>query len=112
MIGYILALLPLYVLVYLPLTQWFNSPTNRSSRHHITNFNSTFIADDEPLFCHPHSYNTFMLSHEPLIIYIEGFLSNNESEHLLKIRYESSSMLLIFDIQHSSVPALPHKPNT
>jgi prolyl 4-hydroxylase len=48
------------------------------------------IASDEPLSCPDHSYNTFILSHEPLMVYIEGFLSEEERKHLLKIRYDDA----------------------
>jgi prolyl 4-hydroxylase len=87
MIGYIFALLPLYILVYLPLSQMWNGPQQKSTRQQILRFNESFIAADEPLSCPPHGFSTHILSHEPLIIYIEDFLSEKESEHLLKIRY-------------------------
>ena len=86
MIGYIFALLPLYVLVYLPISHMFNGSSQKSTRQQVLNFNESFIATDEPLSCPLHNFNTYILSHEPLIVYIENFLSEDESEHLLKIR--------------------------
>ncbi|KAG0647448.1 Procollagen-proline [Hyphodiscus hymeniophilus] len=85
MIGYIFALLPLYILVYLPISQILNGSPQTSTRQQTLSFNESFIAVEEPVSCPPHSYNTFILSHEPLIIYIENFLSGHESEHLLNI---------------------------
>ncbi len=49
----------------------------------------SFIATNEPISCASHNYNTFILSHEPLIIYIENFLTAGESKHLIEIRYLS-----------------------
>lgn len=98
MIGYIFALLPLYVLVYLPVSHMLYGSPQRSTEQRVISFNESFIATDKNLSCPPHSYNTHILSHEPLIIYIEGFLSESESKHLLEIRYlipQSGSLSLI-----------------
>jgi prolyl 4-hydroxylase len=89
MIGYFFAIIPLYVLVYVPLSQIiFGSGVKRQFEDESPlELNSSFIATDDPLFCPSHSYNTYILSHEPLMVYIEGFLSPNESEHLVRVRY-------------------------
>ena len=98
MIGYIFALLPLYMLVYVPVSQMLWGPSNKhSSSQQIVEFNSSIIADDQPLSCPLHNYNTFILSHEPLIIYIEDFLSPSESTHLLEIRL----------VKNLALPGLP-----
>ncbi|TVY42931.1 putative prolyl 4-hydroxylase [Lachnellula subtilissima] len=87
MLGYIAALLPLYVLVWIPLSNViFGTPQKQKpSDHQNVLFNSSFIATDEPLSCPPHNYSTFILSQEPLIIYIENFLTAEESAHLISI---------------------------
>jgi prolyl 4-hydroxylase len=96
MIGYIFALLPLYVLVYLPLQRMFYGSGDVSTLQ-ATSLNASLIASDEPLSCPSHSYNTFVVSREPLIIYVENFLSPEESQHLLDIRYlPSTSPPLLF----------------
>jgi prolyl 4-hydroxylase len=87
MIGYIVALLPLYVLVYLPLSHMFNGSSQRTVKLGVMSMNESFIATDEPISCPGHSFNPHILSHEPLVIYIEEFLSDSESQHLLEIRY-------------------------
>jgi prolyl 4-hydroxylase len=87
MIGYIVALLPLYMFLYLPISHMLYGTSEKAGNQQITNFNSSFIATNDPLSCPFHNYNTFILSHEPLIIYIENFLSPDESQHLLEIRY-------------------------
>ncbi|TVY28487.1 Prolyl 4-hydroxylase [Lachnellula hyalina] len=91
MLGYIAALLPLCVLVWIPLSNViFGTPQKQKpSDHQNVLFNSSFIATDEPLSCPPHNYNTFILSQEPLIIYIENFLTAEESAHLISIRTRS-----------------------
>ncbi|KAM3073628.1 hypothetical protein ACMFMG_004487 [Clarireedia jacksonii] len=88
MIGYFFAIIPLYVLVYVPLTNIiFGSGIKRQLEEDASSLelNSSFIAADDPLFCPKHGYNTYILSHEPLMVYIEGFLSRNESEHLVRV---------------------------
>ena len=87
MIGYIFALLPLYVLVYLPISHILNGSPENTTKQQVLNLNESFIATNDPVSCPPHNFNTHILSHEPLIIYIENFLSVGESEHLLAIRY-------------------------
>ena len=97
MIGYIFALLPIYVLLYLPLQHMLSGSGNNISKFRGTQYNASLIASDEPLSCPSHSYNTFVVSRQPLIIYIENFLSPEESKHLLDIRYlPSGSGSLLF----------------
>ena len=87
MIGYIFALLPIYVLLYLPLQNMLSGSRDDISKFRGTTYNASLIASDEPLSCSSHSYNTFVVSRQPLIIYIENFLSPEESKHLLDLRY-------------------------
>jgi hypothetical protein len=85
MLGYIAAILPLYIFVYLPVSNTLFGASQKPSAG-FTQFNSSFIAANEPLSCPTHKYNTHIISQEPLVIYIEDFLSPDESTHLLKIR--------------------------
>jgi len=89
MLGYIAAVPAAYVFLYLPISQMIYGPPKQSPNGQLSNFvyNESFIATNEPLSCASHNYNTFILSHEPLIIYIENFLSEDESKHLIQIRY-------------------------
>ncbi|KAH8653118.1 oxidoreductase-like protein [Tricladium varicosporioides] len=84
-IGYIAAILPLYVIVYLPLSHMLFGEQEKLPASQTPVLNSSFIASDEPLSCPSHKYNTFILSQEPLIVYIENFLSQEESTSLLTI---------------------------
>jgi hypothetical protein len=86
MLGYLVALLPLYIFLWLPLSQIIYGTSKGSSHNQTIHLNNSLIASDEPLSCSPHNYNTFILSTEPLVIYIENFLSVEESKHLLDIR--------------------------
>lgn len=86
MIGYIFALLPIYVLLYLPLQHMLSGSGDDASRFRGTAYNASLIASDEPRSCPSHNYNTFIVSRQPLIIYIENFLSPEESKHLLELR--------------------------
>jgi hypothetical protein len=87
MLGYALALIPFYLFVYVPVSQMLYGPSQKPPSTSVANSNASSIASDEPLSCPRHSYTTHILSQEPLIIYIENFLSTDESAHLLKIRY-------------------------
>ncbi|TGO36375.1 hypothetical protein BHYA_0126g00010 [Botrytis hyacinthi] len=93
MLLYAFALIPLYVLVWGPLSQIIYG--RRSALHEPLNLNSSLIASDEPLFCPEDSYKTFIISREPLMIYVEGFLKANESKHLVDVSeplYEPSTV--------------------
>ncbi|KAH8801506.1 hypothetical protein F5884DRAFT_684711 [Xylogone sp. PMI_703] len=84
MIGYVFALIPLLFLFSGPISQVLYG-TDRKPSNANFNLNESFIATNEPLNCPSHSYNTHIFSYEPLVIYIEGFLSDDESAHLLEI---------------------------
>ncbi|KAK2625983.1 hypothetical protein QTJ16_004245 [Diplocarpon rosae] len=93
MIGYVAALVPLYVFLYVPLYNIFFGTTQTLPTGAA--LNSSLIATNEPLLCPAHSYKTHILSLEPLIIYIENFLSPGESRHLIKIsegKFEASTV--------------------
>jgi len=113
MLGYFLALLPLYVFVYLPLSNSiYGKPKEPSNEDVQQVLNSSFVADDIPLSCPSHTYNTYILSHEPLMIYIENFLSPEESEHLLKIRYIPPFQISLNNSYHVTNSLLSVKINT
>lgn len=92
MIGYFIALLPLYVLVYVPISNMlsgssiFSSTSSDDEQTPI--FNSSFLAprDDLPANCTPHSYDIQIISRSPLVLYLTNFLSDEEADHLIAIR--------------------------
>ena len=84
MIGYFLALVPLYIFLYQPLYNMiYGPPPTPPSQLAL---NESFIALGEPLSCPSHNFDIHIFSREPLIIYITSFLSPEESQHLLAIR--------------------------
>ncbi|CAL3968600.1 unnamed protein product [Diplocarpon coronariae] len=93
MIGYVAALVPLYLFLYLPVSNILFGTTQKPPAGAA--LNSSLIATNEPLACPAHRYNTHILSLEPLIIYIENFLSHDECRHLVKIsegKFEASTV--------------------
>ncbi|TAQ83467.1 hypothetical protein B7494_g8208 [Chlorociboria aeruginascens] len=107
MLGYIIALVPLYIFIYLPLSEiiW----GSKSSSPLLSTLNSSFIATDELISCPAHDYQTFILSHEPLIIYIEGFISPEESRHLVAVSLDKYSPSTITTGSETSVdPSIRH----
>lgn len=98
MIGYLLAIIPLYVFVFLPISSHFLEPipngqvrTRFSSSERSSAFDASWVAFESPDFntstCSSHKYQTYIISPEPLVIYIENFLSPEESDHLVKEAY-------------------------
>ncbi|CAD6505447.1 BgTH12-00938 [Blumeria graminis f. sp. triticale] len=86
MVGYLAALPIIYIFIYWPLQQTLYGtapPTHDSWARFL---NSTLITTDEPLSCPTVQYTTHILSHEPLVIYIEKFLAPPETAHLLEVR--------------------------
>lgn len=110
MIGYLLALLPLYFLVYLPLTS--NTPSTHTTSFNApidaTKLNASILALDDnhntaPLACPPHTYTTHILSTNPLVVYIKDFLSPDERAHLLASSLPLYEPSLVWNGGHSAV---------
>lgn len=47
----------------------------------------SLVYPDPALKCRHHPYNVHIFSSSPLIIYIESFLSEEESQHMIEARY-------------------------
>lgn len=90
MLSYVVAVLA-FVLLYNPVTQLLNPappPIRRTPRPQV---NETLLAIEDvtnqtPLQCPGDSYSVHIFSKEPLVVYIENFLSVAERSHLLDIR--------------------------
>lgn len=80
---YLLALLPLYIFVYSPLTR---STNGGASQGEAVSFNESLFALDEPVACPTYPYNVQVFSQEPLILYLSSFVSDEEASHLINIR--------------------------
>ena len=131
MIGYLLALLPIYIFIYLPVSQLLGLPSFSSSPssswsssssglhdNHEHKFNESFIAFEDPdIVCHEHTYTTHILSREPLVLYLEGWLAEWEIEHLLEIRsvhtvYPSNHAIPLYPLSLPLSPSTHHAPPT
>ena len=44
------------------------------------------VLPEKDLSCPEHTFQTHYLSTDPLVVYISGFLSKEEADHLVKIR--------------------------
>ena len=46
----------------------------------------SLVAPDAGLQCQPHAWRTHVFSSNPLMLYVDGFLSKAEADHLVDIR--------------------------
>lgn len=47
----------------------------------------SLVIPDPNVVCEPHGYNIRILSQEPLVVYVENFLSQEEADHLVDVSY-------------------------
>ena len=50
----------------------------------------SLVYTDENLQCSEHAFDVHIFSQSPLVIYIDGFVSEGEARHLVDIRYATS----------------------
>jgi prolyl 4-hydroxylase len=89
-IEYLLLSIPLYIFVGSPLLKVLApSIFGVSDTENYQSFEKTdsLVLPDENLACAPHNYNVRILSREPLVVYIDGFLGQKEAEHLVNVAY-------------------------
>lgn len=77
-----------YILAGAPLSRFlFGSLSERSHQEELSFEKSeSLVIPEQNLSCPHHAYNIHLFSKEPLVIYIESFLSDEEAEHLVRIR--------------------------
>lgn len=92
MFSYIIGLVAILVLVANPISQYF-LPQNSRARNSSSprpQLNESLLAIDGANAtvpnCPADAYGARILSREPLVVYLEGFLSESERRHLLEIR--------------------------
>lgn len=90
MFSYVVAFLAFLVL-YNPIVQMLSSePVPRIHRMPRSRVNESLLALEDTngtaLQCPEDSYSVHIVSKEPLVVYIENFLSVDERSHLLEIR--------------------------
>ncbi|KAF2138502.1 uncharacterized protein K452DRAFT_321071 [Aplosporella prunicola CBS 121167] len=90
-IQYLFYTVVLYVLVGAPISRILFNPRATESADTVTEFiNSDRLAiPDESLVCPEHHYQTHILNRDPLVIYIEDFLSGEEAKHIIDISEEN-----------------------
>lgn len=66
----------------------YGSSTSRSlSTHEVPRLDTEkLVFPEKDLLCPEHTFQTHYLSTDPLLVYIPGFLSEEEADHLVKIR--------------------------
>ncbi|KAI3394167.1 hypothetical protein diail_3177 [Diaporthe ilicicola] len=88
MLSYIVAVLA-FVLLYNPITQLLSPATPQIRRTPRPQVNETLLAledvANQTLQCPGDSYSVHIFSKQPLVIYIENFLTAGERSHLLDI---------------------------
>jgi hypothetical protein len=96
MFSYIVGLVAVLVLLFDPISQLISSPKAVPQIRRIPRpqLNTELLAlEDEGnanvtgTACPPDPYSVHIFSREPLVLYIEGFLSAEERAHLLDIRF-------------------------
>ncbi|KAL7934442.1 hypothetical protein V8C35DRAFT_28066 [Trichoderma chlorosporum] len=123
MFAYIFGLLAILLLVANPITDYFlpRSSRTRSSLSPRPQLNESLLAIDKENAtlpnCPADAYGARILSREPLVVYLEGFLSESEREHLLEISepilepstitHDSSATHRDTTVRDSSVALLP-----
>ncbi|KAF9889104.1 hypothetical protein FE257_008081 [Aspergillus nanangensis] len=106
-------LLPLYIFVLAPiLRQLYPDPNAASSTSGPSSFfqddanavdvneldpNILSLDDGVSVACPPDTYRVHLLSRDPLIIYIEDFLSEEEADHLVEISTPNYTPSIIYD---------------
>ncbi|EAW09770.1 oxidoreductase, 2OG-Fe(II) oxygenase family [Aspergillus clavatus NRRL 1] len=106
-------LLPLYLFVLAPFLRQVFPPTDPSSSPHdadqdldqdttqdpaLNLLDDTFISIDDGITptCPAPSYRTHVLSHSPLVIYIENFLTADEATHLVNTSLPNYTPSIIY----------------
>jgi hypothetical protein len=78
-----------YILAGAPLSRSLFSASKQDPTEGISlEKGASLVIPEDNLTCPHHAYNVHILSRDPLVIYIQSFLSNEEAEHLVRIRFE------------------------
>ncbi|KAB5558237.1 hypothetical protein GE09DRAFT_105842 [Coniochaeta sp. 2T2.1] len=108
MFSYIVGLVAFLVVFYQPIVQLLSPeaaiPQIRRTPRPKLNFDLLALEDDGgsdstngTIGCASDTYSVHIYSREPLVVYIEGFLSVDERAHLLDIRFVLSVGHILYD---------------
>ncbi len=96
LVEYLVFLVPLYLLVGAPIRRaLFGDPTvpeegRRAGFQNAAEIPASLLKSlalpDPDLRCPEHAYKARIYSRDPLVVYLEGFLSEEERRHIVDIR--------------------------
>jgi hypothetical protein len=76
-----------YILAGAPLLSIFSSDSGVVKTQLSFDQAETLVFPEKVLKCPEHKYAVHILSRDPLVVYIEGFLSHEEAEHVVTMRW-------------------------
>jgi hypothetical protein len=63
------------------------------------------VIPEKNLSCAAHAYKgVYVLSREPLVVYIEGFVSEEEGKEVVALRYVALALISIYDMEEMRFP--------
>lgn len=101
MFSYVIGGIAVLIFLINPISEFFFPQQANTRRDHSQppQLNESLLAINPPNFtlpeCPPDAYVAHILRSQPLVVYLENFLSQDEREHLLNIRYALPSSSLI-----------------
>ncbi|OJJ51674.1 hypothetical protein ASPZODRAFT_12487 [Penicilliopsis zonata CBS 506.65] len=113
LLSWLFYLIPVYLFIGAPLFRQIfpdsNTPQSASTSRPSSIFedsetiakphDDTFLSPDngEDLTCPGENYHVHLLRRDPLVIYIEGFVSEEEADHLVRESVDKYSPSIVFD---------------
>lgn len=100
-VEYLLVSAALYIFVVSPLLRTYFPLfvlVDQESQYQSFEKTDALVIPDPGLQCEPHAYEVRILSLEPLVVYIEGFLSGEEAEHLVEVSYGTLVKYVFFKL--------------
>lgn len=88
-LGSLFYLIPIYIFLIAPALRQLFSPSEEDLAfdHQGPILNDTFFSLDDGIepTCPPDNYRVHLLRRDPLVIYIEDFLSSEEADYLVEL---------------------------
>ncbi|KAE8345259.1 hypothetical protein BDV24DRAFT_159618 [Aspergillus arachidicola] len=107
-LGSLFYLLPIYIFLIAPALRQFFPPAEEDLTFDPDDdaadlegpiLNGTILSLDDGIepTCPPDNYRVHLLRRDPLVIYIEDFLSSEEADHLVELGQETYTPSIIYD---------------
>jgi prolyl 4-hydroxylase len=115
-VAYVLVLSPIIASVF---PSWRVSRPSSTVHHALRETDALVLPDYDATSCAPSNYNVSILSRHPLVIYIQNFISPEESKHLVDLAaplyaqspvYHADTETVDPTIRNSSRALLPRTP--